>query len=280
MPVNNLLNGTAGLPVAETEQIKNFWSGMIPLHSIVVSVIVIFSMIIVRYILVKTLNHETQDTKARKKRARRISLLTGILSLTFLLPVWLPTLQSFAAVLGIFGAGIILIFREILLSMAGWLYLHIRKPYVIGDRIQMGNFSGEVIDIRLLGTVLSESDTTDGSDFSGRTIHIPNAKVMTEIIANMGDADAIQPFVLTFSLDAKSNLKRAEEILLSVATKKIEITSIRKPQVHIEVKGKAVVLRLRLYAPSLSTRQVSNELYNEILELFAADENIDLCELK
>jgi small-conductance mechanosensitive channel len=41
-------------------------------------------------------------------------------------------------------------------SFIGWLYLLIRKPYQVGDRIRIGEASGDVVDVGYLDTTLWE----------------------------------------------------------------------------------------------------------------------------
>src|SRR4029077_15556590 len=61
-----------------------------------------------------------------------------------------------------------------------------RKPYQVGDRIRIGEASGDVVDVGYLDTTLWEFGgpllSTDHS--SGRIINYPNSKVLDEPIYN------------------------------------------------------------------------------------------------
>ena len=60
-----------------------------------------------------------------------------------------------------------------------------RRPFALGDRIQIGKHSGDVIDIRFFQFTINEiGNWVDADQSTGRIIHIPNGKVFTEAQAN------------------------------------------------------------------------------------------------
>jgi small-conductance mechanosensitive channel len=71
-------------------------------------------------------------------------------------------------------------------SFIGWIYILVRSPYRVGDRIRIGDATGDVIDVSYLDTTLWEF----GGDFlstdhpSGRVIRFPNSKVLSSAVYN------------------------------------------------------------------------------------------------
>jgi len=71
-------------------------------------------------------------------------------------------------------------------SFLGWIYILVRAPYRVGDRIKIGDATGDVIDVSYLDTTLWEF----GGDFlstdhpSGRVIKFPNSKVLSSTVYN------------------------------------------------------------------------------------------------
>lgn len=65
-------------------------------------------------------------------------------------------------------------------SFIGWLYIVFRRPYHVGDRIQISKMRGDVIEIGYLDTTLRECNGAYlGNDrASGRIIRFPNATVL------------------------------------------------------------------------------------------------------
>jgi small-conductance mechanosensitive channel len=71
-------------------------------------------------------------------------------------------------------------------SFIAWIYILLRRPYQVGDRIKMGDATGDVIDVGYLDTTLwkfaGQYLSTDHP--SGRVIRFPNEKVLDSIVWN------------------------------------------------------------------------------------------------
>jgi len=71
-------------------------------------------------------------------------------------------------------------------SFLGWIYILIRRPYQVGDRIQIEDATGDVIDVSYFDTTLWEFGgkylSTDHP--SGRIIKFPNSKVLSAMVFN------------------------------------------------------------------------------------------------
>jgi len=71
-------------------------------------------------------------------------------------------------------------------SFIAWIYILIRQPFRVGDRIQIGDATGDVIDVGYLDTTLWEfgGKYMSGDHPSGRLIKFPNEKVLDELVYN------------------------------------------------------------------------------------------------
>ncbi|MFN8610057.1 MAG: mechanosensitive ion channel family protein [Vulcanimicrobiota bacterium] len=71
-------------------------------------------------------------------------------------------------------------------SFIGWIYLLVRAPYRVGDRIKIGDLKGDVIDVGYLDTTLWEfgGDYLSGDHPSGRIIRFPNSQVLEASVIN------------------------------------------------------------------------------------------------
>jgi small-conductance mechanosensitive channel len=71
-------------------------------------------------------------------------------------------------------------------SFIAWIYILIRQPFRVGDRIKIGDATGDVIDVGYLDTTLWEfgGQYITGDHPSGRIIKFPNEKVLDEIVYN------------------------------------------------------------------------------------------------
>ncbi|TDD77418.1 mechanosensitive ion channel family protein [Flavobacterium caseinilyticum] len=108
-------------------------------------------------------------------------LILGII-LSLLFANWYTALVSFGIVSLILGFAL----QNLIISFFGWLYILIRKPYEVGDRIRIGNVYGDVINVSYIDTTLWEfnGDYLSGDHPSGRIIRFANSKVFNEYVYN------------------------------------------------------------------------------------------------
>lgn len=109
-------------------------------------------------------------------------ILVAIIMISFLFSNWYAAAVSLGLISLILGFAL----QTPISSFIGWIYIIIRNPYSIGDRIQMTDFKGDVIEIGYFDTTLWEF----GGDYltndlpSGRLIRFPNSLVLENAVYN------------------------------------------------------------------------------------------------
>lgn len=127
-----------------------------------------------------------EDRAARYNLSRVFRLITSaIIVLVFLSIVfanWYTTLVSVGVLSVILGLAL----QNPATSFFGWIYLLIKSPYRVGDRIRMGDVTGDVIDVGYLDTTLWEfgGEYLSTDHPSGRLIKFPNSKVFSATVIN------------------------------------------------------------------------------------------------
>ncbi|WP_457620225.1 mechanosensitive ion channel family protein [Methanopyrus sp.] len=82
--------------------------------------------------------------------------------------------------LGLAGAGVAVAARDLVANLLSGLYLALERPFEVGDRIRVGEYSGEVIDLRIRCTVLKSR---------GRRIVVPNSVLVNETVEKLDDSE-------------------------------------------------------------------------------------------
>jgi small-conductance mechanosensitive channel len=145
------------------------------------------------------------------KTSAYVAFALGVL---VIVPLWFEGVKSASTFLGLLSAGLAIALRDPVVNLAGWAFILWRRPFEVGDRIQIGTHAGDVIDQRIFQFTLMEIGNWVGADQStGRVVHIPNGKVFTEMLANYSKGfqyiwDEI-PVLITF----ESNWEKAKGIL-------------------------------------------------------------------
>jgi small-conductance mechanosensitive channel len=260
------------------------------------SLIVILLLWFVRWLLLKAVWRHTEDSRVRYQW-RKISNYTAFaLAVLFIGRVWFAEFQSVATFLGLVSAGLAIAMKDPLVNVAGWLFILWRRPFDVGDRIQIGGHAGDVIDLRVFQFTLMEiGNWVNADQGTGRIIHIPNGKVFVEpqINYSKGWFDYIWneiPVLLTF----ESNWKGAKEILtgiveshagyltpiaegkLRVSSREFIIVSPKlEPAVFTTVEESGVLLTLRYLCEPRRRRESTQKIWEDILESFAVRDDID-----
>jgi small conductance mechanosensitive channel len=147
---------------------------------------------------------------------------------------------SILAVLGAASLAIGLAVQGALGNVAAGLLILVMKPYRIGDWVEINGKIGEVKRLGLLVTELSDGDNLD--------IHMPNSKVLGEMIINYS-TPTNRRMELNFRVDYDADLDRALEVLITAAKADPRILADPKPWSAVTALGdSAVTVTLRAWA--------------------------------
>ncbi len=123
---------------------------------------------------------------AMRYRARKVvRLVSYVLILILILVTFTGRAQYFTLAIGLISAGLAFALQEVILSVAGWVAIFAAKTYSPGDRIELDNVKGDVIDISITRTTLMEIGAWVSADnYSGRIVQISNGFVFKKPVYN------------------------------------------------------------------------------------------------
>ena len=151
----------------------------------------------------------------RHQYRKRVGYLAGLVYIIILIPIWAGSTQQWATVLSVMGAGIALALHEALLNIAGWIYIMIRRPYKTGDRIELGDVRGDVIDIQVFQTTLLEiGNWVDGDQSTGRVVHLPHGQIFRNSLYNYTKGFEYLWHEFSILITFESDWEKAKEIML------------------------------------------------------------------
>jgi small-conductance mechanosensitive channel len=127
---------------------------------------------------------ESAVSKYNLKRILRLAagVIIAAIAFTVLFVNWRTTIAS----LGLISLVLGLALQAPLTSFFGWVYILAKTPYRVGDRIEIDDAVGDVIDVDYLDTTLWEvgGKYISGDHPSGRIVKFPNSKVLSTTIYN------------------------------------------------------------------------------------------------
>jgi small-conductance mechanosensitive channel len=134
-------------------------------------------------------------------------------------------------------------------SLLGWVYILVRAPYRVGDRIRIDDATGDVIDVGYLDTTLWEVGgqylSTDHP--SGRVIRFPNSHVLSNAVYNY--SWPLFPYVwneVTFQVAYNSDLEFVAGVMREVAEAEIGETMRERIRTYRELLAQTPVDELQV----------------------------------
>ena len=169
-------------------------------------------------VLEQTLPRRFGRADARYK-VRKFLVFSGYLSiLLFLAILFEDRLGRLSFAFGVVGAGVAVALQDVLASIAGAFSIGFSKLYTVGDRVQIGDTRGDVIDIGLLRTTLMETGNWVSRDlYNGRVVRIPNSAVLKGSVFNYSQGFQFIWDEIKVLFTTTSDYKLAREMLLRVA---------------------------------------------------------------
>jgi len=147
----------------------------------IIIVILAISSAVSIYAISAVLDASTRYTLRRIKRLV-VFLLVALIGISVFFVNWYTALISVGVISVVAGLAV----QTPMTSFVGWIYILVRQPYRVGDRIQLDDATGDVIDVSYIDTTLWEfgGKYISGDHPSGRIIKFPNSKVLNSIIYN------------------------------------------------------------------------------------------------
>jgi small-conductance mechanosensitive channel len=154
-------------------------------------------------------------------------------------------------------------------SLIGWVYILVRTPYRVGDRIKIGEATGDVIDVSYLDTTLWEfgGEYLSSDHPSGRLIKFPNSNVLNEAVYNY--SWPLFPYIwneIKFSIAYESDLNFVATTMQEIAMEEIGTEMMERVKVFKSLLARTPVNELDVKeAPVILFRTNSNTWIDAIV---------------
>ncbi len=251
--------------------------------------------IIYKYLL-KFLHKKIDDVQKYYKTRKNITYIYFFIVLVISFFIWFEGLDNLSTYFGLLSAGIAIALKDFITNFASFLFIILRKPFEVGDRIEIDGVAGDVIDQRPFQfTIMEIGNWVHADQSTGRIIHIPNNKILTHPIANYSkgfshiwnelevlitfESDWKKAKIILGNIADKYNSdfsKNAEKELLEASKKFMIFYNNLTPIVYTNVQSDGVLLTLRYLTNPRARRSSSEKLWEEILEAFEKEQNIQL----
>ncbi len=262
---------------------------------LIATLLAVLFLVLVRKVILIIAYRRTKKVDIRYRWRKTSAYVTFGFCVFVIGGVWFKGFQSISTYLGLLSAGLAIALQDPLVNLAGWVFILWRRPFSVGDRIQIGESRGDVIDQRIfMFTLMEIGNWVDADQSTGRVIHIPNGKVFREVLANYSKGFQYIWNEIAVLLTFESDWEKAKKILLKIGVahgehlSKSAAEKLRKaarkmmifftkltPIVYTSVKDSGVMWTIRYLCEPRRRRTSEQEIWEDILKESKKCDDID-----
>jgi len=200
-----------------------------------------------------------------KRISRLVLWLVGaFFVLTIFFQNWYTAVVSFGLLSLILGFAL----QTPITSFIGWIYILVREPYRVGDRIKIGTATGDVIDVNYLDTTLWElgGDYLSTDHPSGRIIKFPNSSVLSTPVYNY--TWPLFPYIwneIKFHVAYNADLDFIAATMKEVAEKEVGEAMMKQVEVFRQILAQTPVDQLEVQERPVVMFRVSENTWLEAI---------------
>ncbi len=258
------------------------------------------AVVMLLMLLRKVLSNRVEDPQRRYYLNRSLSILMVFVVLIGLLIIFVRDFAYLMTGVGVAVIGMAIVLQEMIASFFAWFLIQGLKGYRVRDWIRIGEQYGEVLDIGLFVTVLSQVSAIDtkgetGGRWTGGLTLFANSVIFKKPLVNYTKGYPFMWCSMTYTVTFESNWKHAEKLILEAAVNE-EITNTARqaankieemktnfaikvrntnPVVYTRAGGSGVELTLRFLAHPKRRRLLMDKVNRQILEAVNRANDVD-----
>src|SRR5438874_3247727 len=193
-----------------------------------------------------------------------VALVVALIAISIVFVNWYAAL----AALGVGSIILALAVQTPMKSFIAWIYILVRQPYRVGDRIKIGDATGDVIDVGYLDTTLWEfgGQYISGDHPSGRLIKFPNEKVLDELVYNY--SWPLFPYIwneIKFQIGYNADLEFIAATMQKITEEELGKEMIERVQTFRELLARTPVDELEVHEHPRVIFRVSDNTWLEAI---------------
>jgi small-conductance mechanosensitive channel len=256
------------------------------LRSLALIAIIVLLTILASWALQMAFVRMSRDGRERQTLRILLNRATEAIGLLLVLVVIFGPPRQMATILGMATAGLILVFRDFILALCGWLVLRGRNGIRAGDRVQIEEIRGEAVEIGLFHTLLLETGNETNSHPAERLVSFLNGYAIRGKYFNFSTAGqwiwdeikvSIPPGVSANPLidliheavarATESDARMAEEAWRRATHKKGLPYLSATPSVDIRPTSEGVDIVVRYVTRAAERLETNNRMFETVVEL-------------
>ena len=275
-----------------TEILKNFFNIksdyiILIIYTLIIYIIYKLSIKVFAYITTKM----NLDERVIYTVNQRNKTLLSILLFLVIVYIWHEQLKGIITLISFVSASITLAARDIIFNYFCGLFIKIKKPIKVEDRIKVNDILGDVISINALNTEILEVNT-DNNQSTGIIINVPNSVIFNNATKNYNSVFKYIWDELEIKVSIDTDISKAKDIIFDILKSEETIKDIPKkmkrelaknsadyhiyynnltPIIYTKIVDDGIVLNIRFLIHPKKQRNIESNIYEQIIDRFRKD---------
>lgn len=263
-------------------------------NELIATVVIIILFYSIKSIINRIVNRKLSVVRKRYLITQTINYVFLILTILMLLVLWFDEIRAILPALSLVAGATIIASKEIVQNFFANIVIFSRGLFQVGDRIQIGETVGDVVETGPFYVTLAEvGNWVDGDETTGRLIKIPNNLIFTKNLSNYSRANSLIWNEIKLRVSPESNLDETEKIFTKILSDisykfdnkiiqefkddHVDIMFMQKePSFYKEIKDDYIEYTLRYACKFYKRRTSENEVWDNIIKISTENRNLKI----
>ncbi len=222
------------------------------------------------WVVYKILSNSKIELGVRLAVGTIIRYLVLVLGLIIVLQTVGIDLSTLTILAGALGVGIGFGLQNVTNNFVSGIIILFERPIKVGDRIQVGDVNGDVVNISMRSTTVVTNDNI--------SVIVPNSEFISSTVVNWSHTDRNVRFIIPVGVSYNADPEKVKQILLDVANKEEGVLKNPEPDVLFdEFADSSLNFKLRIWTSTYITTPgvLKSKLYFEIFKKFK-ENNVEI----
>ena len=243
----------------------------------------IIKRILTRLLLIK------KDNKTEYQQKKLINFLITTFTILLLIVIWMPYIKNILTFISFISAAMTIALREFIYNLFSGIYIRVRKPFSVEDRIEIDETRGDVININMLNFEILEKKKKDhyNGQSTGIIVTIPNSMIFTKPLKNFNKIFKYIWNEMTIKIPLEENVSEAKRVIYKIVNNNEIVNKIPtkmqkqidnlspnyriyynkyEPIIYTKVDGDVIELTVRYLIHPKKVRYVESTIWEQILK--------------
>lgn len=271
-----------------------YLSGLTTINETYISLILSTTIVLILFTFFKKIGRRTIRKKIEGRKEyfinQAIQIVLNVTEVVFLLFIWNDYIQNLMTLISVTSAAMTIALRELILNFFCGIYIKVKKPFQVEDRIEVKDIRGDVMNISSLNFEVLEISTDEKHGQStGVIVTFPNSIVFSEPVRNLNKGFKYIWDELTVKVTMDCDLVKNKQELYKIVNNIEVIKNIPKkmkaqindinttnrvyfnkydPTIYTKIVDDHIELTIRYLMHPKKGRFVESVIWNKVLESY------------